>query len=166
MSKYTENSAIIPFSMICPGISQNTKHHHLTLYKGSVGREKSFHELCNHKVINIVYDPSALYEGDIIEHYGELYVPPEPGVGFIEDQTQIPWDSQILKSFTELANISFITFHSLDGYEETYEDATKLNAVTYQIKIGSFGFVVFPENTRLPPSRYVSMHIWTKEGLK
>ena len=118
MSKYTENSAIIPFSMFCPGISQNTKHHHLTLYRGQVWEKKSYIELCNNNVLNIAFDPSSLFggtmaalfdsslgSGDVMEQNGELYVPPIPrwhnNKLFNLFDPMIPWDSEILQSFTK-----------------------------------------------------------------
>ena len=51
MPRYRQNPHIIPFSMLCPGISQNSKHHQLTLYKGQVLREKSYLELCNQNTL-------------------------------------------------------------------------------------------------------------------
>ena len=49
--QYRDNSLIIPFSMMCPGISQNIKHHNLTAYNGRVWREKSYLELCNQNTL-------------------------------------------------------------------------------------------------------------------
>ena len=157
MPRYRENPLITPFSMLCPGISQNTKHHHLTLYKGQIWREESYLELCNHNVLNIVYG----LPNDIIEENGELYVPPVPGHGFISDSTQIPWDSEILQSFAELTNITNITFHSFDTYEDSVED------VTYQILVGSWVcYDLYHTEQCVPPYRYFPWYIWTKEGLK
>ena len=147
--------------MLCPGISQNTKHHHLTLYKGQVWGEKSYLELCNHNVLNIVFDPIALMTEDIMEQNGTLYVPPVPGYGFISDDTQIPWDSEILQSFAELTNITNMTFHFYDSYEDSLED------VTYQIKVGSWmcdGIEHYEQC--VPPHSHFPWYIWTKEGLK
>ena len=78
MPRYRENPLIIKSSMLCPGISPNTKHHHLTLYKGQVWREKPYLELCDQNVLNIEYDPLALHPEDIMEKNGELSVPPVP----------------------------------------------------------------------------------------
>ena len=55
MPRYRENRLIRPFSMLCPGISQNTKHHHLTLYKGQVWRSKSYLNLCDDNILKIAY---------------------------------------------------------------------------------------------------------------
>ena len=161
MPRYREHPLIIPFSMLCPGISQNTKLHHLTLYKGQVWGEKSYLELCNHNVVNIVYSWSTNFESskNPIEKNGTLYVPPVPGEGFSEDRSQIPYDSEILLSFAELTNITTMTFHSYDWYEDSLED------VTYQIQVGNWmcegGMWMC-----VPPHSYFPWYIWTKEGLK
>ena len=162
MPRYRENPLIVKFSMLCPGISQNTKHHQLTLYKGQVWREKSYLELCNHNVLNILYDWTANHDGDRwpIEQNGELYVPPVPGFGFIDDYTLIPWDSEMLQSFAKLTHITNMTFHYYDTYEDSQED------VTYQIKVGTFVCSVYHYEQCVPPSRYLPWYIWTKEGLK
>ena len=156
-----ENPFIIIFSMLCPGISQNTKLHHLTLYKGQVWGEKSYLELCNHNLLNIVFDPIYVRPEDIMEKNGELYVPPVPGKGFIREDSLIPWESEILQSFAELTNINNITFHSFDYYEDSLED------VTYQIQVGSFMCSDTHNYEQcVPPCRYDPWYIWTKEGLK
>ena len=157
--RYRENPLIVKFSLLCPGISQNTKHHQLTLYKGQVWREKSYLDLCNHNVLNIIYDWSA--SGWPIEQNGDLYVPPVPGYGFIFDFSQIPWDSEMLQSFAELTNITNITFHYFYSYEDSLED------VIYQIKVGSYVCVYLNHYEQcVPPYRYYPWYIWTKEGLK
>ena len=159
MPRYRENPLIIPFSMLCPGISQNTKHHHLTLYKGQVWGEKSYLELCNHNVLNIVFDPIYLYTQDIMVQNGSLYVPPVPGDG-LWDRTQIPWDSEILQSFAELTDITNITFYSFKNYGDSLED------FTYQIQVGSWYCYVKHYKQCAPPYRYWPWYIWTKEGFK
>ena len=116
MPLYIENPLIIPFSMLCPGISQNTKHHHLTLYNGQVWEEKPYLELCNHNVLYILHDISANFNSvrwPIMQN-DELHVPPVPGVGFTLERTQgqIPWDSEILQSFAGLTNITNMKFIS------------------------------------------------------
>ena len=157
--RFRENPLIIPFSMLCPGISQNTKLHHLTLYKGQVWGEKSYLELCNHNVLNIVYSNWGEWP---IEQNGKLYVPPVPGRGFIDDFTNIPYDSEILQSFAELTNITNMTFHSFDNYEDSLEE------VTYQMQVGTFGCDLYGYNDKqcLPPHDYSPTYIWTKEGFK
>ena len=157
MPRYRENPFVVKFSMLCPGKSQS---HQLTLYKGQVWREKSYLELCNRNVLNVVYDPIALSPGDIMEQNGELYVPPVPGWGFIIDSTQIPWDSEILQSFAELTHITNITLHSFDTHEDSLED------VTYNILFVSYGCQVLHHEQCVPPTNYYPFHIWTKEGLK
>ena len=161
MPRYRENPLIIKSSMLCPGISQNTKHHHLTLYKGQVWREKSYAELCNQNVLNVAYDPIAVLYGDIMEQNGELYVPPVPGKGFREDRTAIAGESEMLQSFAELTSITSMTFHSFDAYEDSLED------VTYQIQVGSWmcSSVEHYEQC-VPPNNYFPWYIWTKEGFK
>ena len=153
MPRYRENPLIIPFSMLCPGISQNTKHHHLTLYKGQVWGEKSYLELCNHNVLNVAYDRSAIYHDDILEQNGELFVTPVPGWGFINDAAQIPWDSEILQSFAELTNITNI----LNKYVD----------IDVMLYVGSWNcYGVEHYQQCVPPYRYYPWYIWTKEGLK
>ena len=156
MPRYRENPLIIPFSMLCPGISQNTKLHHLTLYKGQVWGEKSYLELCNHNVLNIVFD----LPWESFEKNGDLYVPPVPGIGFINDDSLIPWDSEILQSFADLTNITNITFQSFDLYEDSLED------FTYQIVVGSYTCDPYHHNQCVPPYTYYPWYIWTKEGFK
>ena len=164
MSKYRENPLITPFSMLCPGISQNTQHHHLTLYKGQVWGEKSYLELCNHNVLNIVYDWSANANSAKypIEQNGKLYVPTVPGRRFLNDATNIPWDSEILQSFSELTNITNITFHSYDIYEDS------LVGVTWQLEVGNYICVDLDGNHEqcVSPHSYIPWYIWTKEGFK
>ena len=160
MPRYRENPQIIPFSMLCPGISQNTKKHQLTMFKGQVWSEKSYLELCNRNVLNVVYDPIALSPGDIMEQNGELYVPPVPGRRFSNDESQIPWDSEILQSFADLANITYITFQQFD-YTGNY--------FGYQIIVGSHLcdiLMLFHNELCLPPQSYRPWYIWTKVGLK
>ena len=161
MPRYRENPLIVKFSLLCPGISQNTKHHQLTLYKGQVWREKSYLDLCNHNVLNIVYSWSANFDSDRwpFEKNGKLYVPPVPGEGFIRGDTQIPWDSEILQSFAELTHITNITFHYLA--QNYAEDST------HQINVGSYRcWDIFHKEQCVPPYTYYSLYIWTKEGLK
>ena len=169
MPRYRENPLITPFSMLCPGISQNTKHHHLTLYKGQVWGEKSYLELCNHNILNIVYDGNinygyqeVIYYGEIfyIHQNGELYVPPAPGYGFINDRTQIPWDSEILQSFAWLTDITNINF-----YYFSQEDATYQIRVILDVKCELEGMRSHHEQCT-PAYGYFPWYIWTKEGLK
>ena len=162
MPRYRENPLITPFSMLCPGISQNTKHHHLTLYKGQVLGEKSYLELCNHNILNIMYSQNANWDSDRfpIEQNGELYVPPVPGLGFFFDNSQIPWDSEMLQSFAELTNITNMTFHYYDIYEDYLED------MTYLILVGSFHCTEYHHDQCVPHTSYLPWYIWTKEGFK
>ena len=107
---YRENSLIIPFSMLCPGISQNTKLHHLTLYKGQVWGEKSYLELCNHNVLNILHDVANFYQ-DMETESGELNLP-EDFYGFLKGKSKIPYDTEILQSFFELTNTTKYTIET------------------------------------------------------
>ena len=149
--------------MLCPGLSQNTKHHQLTLYKGQVRRvwrEKSYLDLCNQNVLNIVHDPRYVYNGDIIEKNGELYVPPVPGRGFLWDHSQASWDSEILQSFTDLTKTTSITFFLISQKDS-------LKGVRYQIIVTGFQCILQNHHDQcVPPTRYKPKFIWTKEGLK
>ena len=163
MPRYRENPLIIPFSMLCPGISQNTKLHHLTLYKGQVWGEKSYLELCNHNVLTVLFDPLAIKLRDTMEENSTLDVPPVPGQGFINEETLIPYDSEILQSFAELTNITNMTFHSFDSYEDSLKD------VTYQLLVGSFKCHMqdagrMPNDQCVHSLQYYTNYIWTKEG--
>ena len=158
--RYRENSLLMPFSMLCHGISQNSKHHHLILYNGQVWKEKSYLELCNHNFVNIVYRQNALLPGDVLEQSGQLNVPPVPGYGFKNDMALIPWDSEILQSFADLANITYITFQQFD-YTGNY--------FGYQIIVGSHLcdiLMLFHNELCLPPQSYRPWYILTKVGLK
>ena len=86
----------------------------------------------------------------------ELYIPPVPSILFINDGTQIAWDSEILESFAQLTDMTNITFHYIK------ED------VTSQIQVGSFGCGIRYSVTVqcAPPTRYTPWYIWTKEGFK
>ena len=180
MSRYIKNPLITPFSLLCPEISRNSKNHHLSLYKGQVWREKSYPELCDNNILKIIYGRTNMTE-DKMEKNGELYVPPTPGIGFINDDfTQIPWNSEILQSFAEMTRITHITFlfHDPINYGElgsAYDD------LLFGIRVGNvkchFGDE-FAENCGgvwcVRPNQYKcvtlhshsSLYIWTKEGLK
>ena len=141
--------------MLCPGISQNSKHHHLTLYKGQVWREKPYLELCDHNVLNIVDTLGSLQKnGD------KLYVPLLPSWSFREDNTQIPLDSEILQSFTEMTKISSIGMKKYLYEDYDYED------VTNQIVVGRYECATYHHYQCVPPHNYYPQYIWTKEGLK
>ena len=155
--KYRENSLVIPFNMLCPGISQNSKHHHLTLYNGQVWEEISYLELCNHNVLNIVYGSTANWEVYPMEMNGELHVPTLPGIGFIYDNSQVPCDSEMLQSFAKLTNTTNIILRSL----EADDDGTS----KYNILVGKFAcefYYVFNHDECLPPTNYEPWYIWTK----
>ena len=163
MHRYREKPPFMEVSMLCPGISQNTKLHHLTLYKGQVWEEKPFLELCNNNVLNIAYGRTTNYDTDWypIEQNGELNVPPVPSRwGFIRADSQIAWDSEILESFAELTDITNITFHYFDAYEDSIEN------VTYQIQVGGWVCFVNHNEKCVPPTKYWPWFIWTKEGFK
>ena len=136
------------------------KHHHLTLYRGQVWKVKSYLELCNHNVLNIVFDPPNMDYGDIMEQNYELYVPSVPGRQFNEDYwTKIPWDSEILQSFTLLTDITNITFHSFNWHEDTLED------MTLQLLVGNYKCIKPNHDMQcVPPLSYFPRYIWTKEG--
>ena len=164
MPRYRENPLIVKFTLLCPGISQNSKHHQLTLYKGQVWREKSYLELCDENVLNVLYNSKSGTE-DNMQKNGELYVPPVPGRGFIIDSSQIPWDSEILQSFAELTHITTISFHPFDPTEDSVED------FTYQILVGRFKCKISEQVSEhyekcVPHHSYEPYYIWTKEGLK
>ena len=158
---YRENRFITPFSMLCAGISQNTRLHHLTVAKGHV-RGKSYHKICDNNILNIVYETMYLDHSDIMEQNGKLYVPPTPGRIFTNDRETLAWDSEILQSFTQLTHITNITFHSYDPYAESLDD------VTWQVKVGSSVCVNLDGNHEqcVSPHIYYPWYIWTKEGGK
>ena len=141
--------------MLCPGISQNTKLHHLTLYKGQIWREKSYSSLCNHNVILYNYLDNDEY---FIDNDGDLNVPPMPGFGFTQDKSRIPWDSEILQSFAEMTNSTDIIVRSPDSYDKKP-----------QIQVGSSLCIKYKSKHFLqcvPASAYAPKYIWTKEGFK
>ena len=178
------NPRIIPFSMLCPGISQNTQQHQLTLYKGQVWKEKSYPEICGDNLLNIVYTPRSMSTEDIMERNGELYVPQVPGIGFNNDDfTQIPWNSEILQSFAKLTHVTYIAF----SYYDPSSNSMDINWLSYEIHVGSFkcNFGTRKEeefcgcddegcfNCRkahehqcVPPHSHKSLYMWTKEGFK
>ena len=163
--RYRENPLIIKTSMLCPGISQNTKHHHLTLYKGQVWREKSYLELCDQNVLNVVVDFTAVNDlivSDGLEQNGELIVQTLPGAFFIGGYSQKVYESEILHSFAELTKITSWTFHYYDMYVDSLE------GVTYQIRPGSWVCGIFTNHHErcVPSGYYFPWYIWTKEGNK
>ena len=168
MPRYRENPLIIKSSMLCPGISQNTKHHHLTLYKGQVWREKPYLELCDQNMLNIAYDPYALVPVDyMVEWNGvvdvETSVPPLPGQPFERAESQIPFDSEMIQSFAQLTKITRIEFLSYEGYG--YEDET--SGFESQIRAGSFNCIVIVHHELcVHATNYFPKYIFTKEGLK
>ena len=149
--------------MLCPGISQQTKHHQLSLYKSQVWKEKSFLELCNHNVLFIAYELEYLFfdtESYVLTHEGELLFPPVPGQGFISDRyPMIPYDPEILQSFALLTNITSITCYKfIDGLS---------GDVKYQLVVGSFKCRNPAYSHKCVPFiSYLPWYIWTKEGLQ
>ena len=160
MPRYRENRLITPFSMLCAGISQNTRLHHLTVAKGHV-RGKSYIEICDNNILDIVFDRTYMYYDDILEQNGELYVPPTPGWLFRDDRAILAWESEMLQSFAELTHITNITFHSYDPYEDSLDD------VTWQVEVGSYKCEWMDNHIQcVPPHNYFPWYIWTKEGFK
>ena len=98
---------------------------------------------------------------------GELYQPPVPTWGFIQDETQIPLDSEILQSFAELTKTTRITFYTL-LIEEGFEGSVSLidSSFQYQLVVGDNECDSFHPEQCAPPHNYVCQYIWTKEGLK
>ena len=83
-----------------------------------------------------------------------------PGPKFREGRTQIAWDSEILQSFTELTNITSITFHAYN------ESVDSLENVTYQIQVGGWMCDTYHHEQCVPRHNYIPWYIWTKEGFK
>ena len=152
--------------MLCPGISQNTELHHLTLYKGQVWEEKPYPELCNRNALNILYTYSANWDSYKypLEQNGELYVPPLSQNGLSLEMSQIPWDSEILQSFAQLTDITSISFH----YYYFSQTRDSMDGVAWQLDIGSYYCVNLYGNHEkcLHPSKHYPWYIWTKEGFK
>ena len=159
--RYRENRLITPFSMLCAGISQNTRLHHLTVAKGHV-RGKSYHKICDNNILNIAFDPYAVQTGDIMEQNGELYVPPTPGWLFRDDRAILAWESEMLQSFAELTHITNITFHSYDSYDESLDD------VSWQVDVGNYMCINKNDHEKqcVSPYCYFPWYMWTKEGGK
>ena len=175
MPRYRENPLIIPFSMLCPGISQNTKLHNLTLYSGQGSREKSYPELCDNNILNIVYDTFYDIKYDMVDmDNGELKIPPSPGYGFRLGYTSIPHNGEIFQSFLELCQITHFTFqYSMTAGERyLYEDPDY-----QQLLVGPFQCNDFVMNKRinshfghsincLPPHSHTAWYLFTKEDFK
>ena len=173
MPRYRENNLMVPFSMFCPGISQNKKHHHLTLYQGQVWRSKVYQDLCDDNILYISgldrkwtsrFDP---INGDWIqtEYNGYLYVPPLPSIyRFKRDETMIPWHGEILQSFFELTRITHLAFQSLSLFKR---NITIDERKTYQMTIGNHIMpYTFHHELFMPPNTYKPEYIWTKEGFQ
>ena len=173
--RYRENPFIIPFSMLCPGISQNTKHHQLTLYKGQVWGEKSYPKLCDNNILSILYDGfewGGVGSNQVIS--GELYEPPIPGQssqiheGLLIESSQIANDIEILQSFAMVTQFTHPIYQFLD------EDL-KLDDAKYQIVVGPNKCSGSDDTNEIlgtneilchPPNQYYPKYIWTKEGFK
>ena len=132
--RYMENHNIIKFSMLCPGISQNTKHHHLTLHKGQVWRTKSYLELCDNNFVQVQYNLG--HAGEILEQNGELVPPGFNGNPLARGYSRssfwpkLPYESDILQSFVKLVYISHITLDEWDGnFDERVEQAWQVRVV-------------------------------------
>ena len=171
--RYRYNSLKVPFSMLCPGISQNTKHHHLTLFKGQVWGEKSYAELCDNNALNVLYSPRSMRSEDIMEQNDKLYVPPVPGIGFINDDfTQIPWNSEILQSFAELTHITHINFAYFDPFAnyEIHVGSIKCKFGDKDQELcgcdseGCFQCYTAHKHQCVTAHSHKTMYIWTKEG--
>ena len=154
--RFRKNPQIKPFRLLCPGISQNSKNHHLTLYRGQVWEEKSYFELCKQNVLNIIYTANSTGDLETIVKNGKLFVPPVPGLGFIRHKTQIPWENEILQSFAELTNITYICFQCFDKQNHIIVNGRKCS----NIKFNTF------EYQCAPPNRYSPLYMWTKEAFK
>ena len=144
--------------MLCPGISHNTKHHHLTLHKGQEWRGKPFLGLCNHNELNILIDLYTNYYTEPLRN-GKLYLPTDYN-GFKNDKTQIPYDTEILQSFFELTNTTTYTFQTWgEGNDGFMKDGKKKQLIVAY-------FQCFTDHaSHCPPAvRYIPSYIWTKEG--
>ena len=108
--------------MLCPGISHSSKHNHLTFFNGQVLGKKSYLELCNNNVLNIIACGGTL-DMDV----GDSWLIEENG-GVSNDASKIPSDREILQSFAWLTNITTMTFH---------RDLSKMATITYQLLFGS-----------------------------
>ena len=175
----------------------NSKAYQLNLFKGQVWEEKSYAELCGNNILNVVYNQRAMLTEDIMNKNfqvssfknGKLNVPPTPGIGFIRDDfTQIPWNSEILQSFSELTHSTDITvsYYNYDsnGFFQAHAQLTE--KIPYEIHVGSFSckfgdrlgdvcgcdsqgcFPCFrPDKHQcVTPHSHKTMYIWTKERFK
>ena len=176
--RYRENPLIIPFSMLCPGISQNTKHHHLTVYKGQVWGEKSFLDLCDNNVLYIVYDTIQHRGYDMVKlSNDELYIPPSPGQGFYEGSTSIPHNGEIFQSFLALCQISLYKFEHWEDGGPGKGHFLEKDPDLQQLLVGPFQCNDFVMNKRiksdfghsincLPPHSHTTFYLFTKEDFK
>ena len=159
----------------------------MNLFKGQVWEEKSYAELCGNNILNVVYNQRAMLTEDIMKKNGKLYVPPTPGIGFIRDDfTQIPWNSEILQSFSELTHSTDVTvsYYNYDSNGDFQAGLTE--KIRYEIHVGSFSckfgdklgpvcgcdsqgcFPCFrPDKHQcVTPHSHKTMYIWTKERFK
>ena len=190
--RYRENPLITQLGLLCPGISQNSEHHHLTLIRGQVLGEKSYPELCNDNILNILYDPDTIEffdpiydmsdhdfgtmghnskKHDKMEQDGELYVPPLPGLAFT-DGRRVGFSSN--DRYTQLpwegemmqsfAALIKVTYITLQ--EWTSQRDQSLEGVEYQIKVGNWRCTDSTAHDEQCASlkQYYAWYIWTKEG--
>ena len=170
--RYRENPFIIKSRLLCPGISQNTKHHHLTLYNGQVPKEKPFLEFCNQNFITFMVIPDETMEDewwwDEIRNTNKLYEIPDienPGWRtFHQGRPAIAFDIEILESLARLTNITTIANITTAANTDILKSDQQ-----FLISVGPYACNVenIAHNEMChPPYKHFPFYIWTKEGFK
>ena len=165
MPRYQGNPLITEFSMLCPGISQNSKHHHLTSYKGHVWRENSYLEICNHNILNITHDVSSNFQSSYMNN-GQLILPPSHiwyWYGHFEDRfLNGVYDMEILDSFSQVTHSTFIIWQTVSSLDLDGLDWNELpNSEIYHLAIGGLVCVSRIANQCVPPHSYQCVKLET-----
>ena len=86
--------------MFCPGISSDSDQLQLNIYKGQFYKAE-YTELCSKNIIHVAFNVYAVLGGEpMMDENGKLFVKDSPYYKNLAD-TQIPWDSEVVESFTK-----------------------------------------------------------------
>ena len=182
--------------MLCHGMSQNSKHHQLTLFKGEVSGDKSYPEVCGNNILNIVYHPDTIeffynsdfsyddnpdqkfigdYQfknSDFMEQNGKLFVPPVPGKAFTDGRANgLGFNdryTQIPYESEILQSFARLTSSTYITLQRWQAEKNSQQMIEYQIKVGNWRCTYRTAHSEQCASlkRYNVWYIWTKEGFK
>ena len=106
-SKGREPTPLIAFSMVCHGLSQNTKNHQLNSYRNVI-LGKPYSEVCDNIVVKMIYEPYALLRLDRLKFKNGRMDVPETPVSKYLSLNQISLNSEVVQTFLEHNHISHV----------------------------------------------------------